>query len=206
MNRVKVAIYARVSTHDQDPDGQLMALRDFAKRRNFEIYKEYVDYVTGDFDKRSRKKKHRDDAYRQMMDDARRRLVDCVIVWKYDRFARSLDLLVSALQEFGSLGVDFISYTQNIDTTTPMGRLFFHIIGSFAEFERELIRERVRAGLEKAKAKGVILGRPVKDLTSTPRIIDMRKKGMSLREIAKAEKLSPAGVLKIIRRVGLDRG
>lgn len=204
MNRVRVAIYARVSTFDQDPDGQLMALRDFTKRRNFEVYKEYVDYVTGDFDKRNRKKKNSDEAYKQMMDDVRRRLVDCVIVWKYDRFARSLDRLVTALQEFGSLGVDFISYTQNIDTTTPMGRLFFHIIGSFAEFERELIIERVRAGLEKAKANGVILGRPEKDPTAKPRIIDMRKRGMSLREIARAENLSPAGVLKIIRRVSLD--
>ncbi len=159
---------------------------------------------TGDFEKRSSKKKHKDEAYPQMKDDVRRQLVDCVIVWKYDRFARSFDRLVTALQEFGSLGVDFISYTQNIDTTTPMGRLFFHIIGSFAEFERELIVERVRAGLEKAKANGVILGRPEKDPTSTPRIIEMRARGMSLREIAKAEKLSPAVVLKIIRRVSLD--
>jgi DNA invertase Pin-like site-specific DNA recombinase len=94
------------------------------------------------------------------MSDARRRQVDCVLVWKYDRLARSLTLLVSALQEFNSLGVDFISYTQNIDTTTPMGKLFYHVIGSFAEFERELIVERVKAGLNKARAQGKKLGRP----------------------------------------------
>lgn len=104
------------------------------------------------------------------MEDAARRIVDCVIVWKYDRLARSLSVLVSALQQFHSLGVDFISYTQNIDTTTPMGRLFFHIIGSFAEFEREMIVERVRAGLANAKAnakaKGKVLGRPERDYSA----------------------------------------
>jgi DNA invertase Pin-like site-specific DNA recombinase len=99
----------------------------------------------------------------------RRSLVDCVIVWKYDRFARSLSVLISALQQFSALGVDFISYTQNIDTTTPMGRLFYHVIGSFAEFEREMIVERVRAGLRNARAKGKVLGRPERDCTARSR-------------------------------------
>ena len=88
------------------------------------------------------------------MADARRRRFDCVLVWKYDRFARSLGALVAALQEFRDLGMDFISHTQAIDTTTPMGRLFFHVIGSFAEFERDVIVERVQAGLANASAKG----------------------------------------------------
>ena len=104
------------------------------------------------------------------MDDAARRVFDCVLVWKYDRFARSLSVLVVALQQFPTLGIDFISDTQNIDTTTPMGRLFYHVIGSFAEFERELIVERVRAGLANACAKGEILGRP-KDRSAEVRIL-----------------------------------
>ncbi|HEY9786123.1 MAG TPA: recombinase family protein [Candidatus Obscuribacterales bacterium] len=111
-------------------------------------------------------------------------------------FARSLSVLVSALQHFNSLGIDFISYTQQIDTTSPMGRLFYNVIGSFAEFEREMIVERVRAGLANAKARGVRLGRPEKDATAKERIVAMRQQGLSLRAIATAENLTPAGVLK----------
>ena len=85
------------------------------------------------------------------MADARRRRFDCVLVWKYDRFARTLGALIAALQEFRDLGVDFISHTQAIDTTTPMSRLFFHVIGSFAEFERDVIVERVKVGLANAR-------------------------------------------------------
>lgn len=200
MNRTRVAIYARVSTTDQDPDAQLFALREYAERRGFEVYREYVDHVSGAVEKRSTKGKPKDSGYQELLTDVRRRQVDCVLVWKFDRFARSLGVLISALQEFGSLGVDFISYTQNIDTTTPMGRLFFHVIGSFAEFEREQIVERVRAGLSKAKAKGIVLGRPERDSSAGERIAALRAEGMSLRHIAKREALSPAGVLKIIRR------
>lgn len=200
MKTTKVAIYARVSTADQDPDAQLYALREYAERRGFVVYREYIDHVTGAVEKRTTHGKVKDKAYREMMDDARRRQVDCVLVWKYDRFARSLAALISALQEFGSLGVDFISYTQNIDTTTPMGRLFFHIIGSFAEFERELIIERIHAGLSKARAKGIVLGRPAVDKDVGERILALRAEGISLRQIAQREGLSPAGVLKITRR------
>ncbi|CAN5147549.1 hypothetical protein BH10CYA1_BH10CYA1_62480 [soil metagenome] len=128
-----------------------------------------------------------------------KRLIDCVIVWKYDRLARSLRVLVDSLERFNSLGVDF-SYTQNIDTTTAMGRLFYNVIGSFAEFEREMIVERVNAGLANAKANGVRLGRPENDPTAADRISALRSEGLSLREIAKREKLSPPGVLKILKR------
>ena len=198
MKSIKVAIYARVSTTDQDPDTQLYALREYAKRRGFEVHREYIDRLTGVIEKRNSNLKN--SAYKDLMTDVRRRQVDCVLVWKYDRFARSLSTLITVLQEFSSLGVDFISYTQDIDTTTPMGRLFFHIIGSFAEFEREQIVERVRAGLDKARAKGVILGRPEKDPSAGNRILELRRNGLSLRKIAKMEKLSAAGVLKILRR------
>ena len=194
---LKVAIYARVSTHDQDPEAQLLALREYAARRGFIVYKEYIDVLSGDFNKRAGKK---DSAFQELMVDAGRRVIDCVLVWKYDRFARSLGVLITTLQQFNSLGIDFISYTQNIDTTTPMGRLFFHIIGSFAEFERELIGERVKAGLIKARTKGKTLGCPVRDRSAGERMIVLRRQGLSLREIARREGYSPAGVLKILRR------
>jgi DNA invertase Pin-like site-specific DNA recombinase len=195
----KAAIYARVSTTDQDPDAQLLALREYAAQRGFIVHKEYVDYVSGDFTKRQGQRL-KDVAYQEMMDDVNHRIVDCVIVWKYDRFARSLSVLISTLQQFNSLGVDFISYTQHIDTTTPMGRLFFHIIGSFAEFEWEMIGERVRAGLAKVRAQGKTLGPPIRDRDAGARIQALRDQGFSLREIARREGYSPAGVLKILRR------
>ena len=134
------------------------------------------------------------------MADARRRRFDCVLVWKYDRFARSLGALIAALAEFDALGIDFISHTQAIDTTTAMGRLFFHVIGSFAEFERETIVERVRAGLANARAKGKRLGRPVRDPAAAARVAALRREGLSLRQIAAREHLSPSGVRKILQR------
>jgi DNA invertase Pin-like site-specific DNA recombinase len=199
-----VAIYARVSTNEQNPEAQLLALREYAARRGFSVYKEYVDRVTGAVEQR--KAKHQNDlAYRELMDDAARRIFDCVLVWKYDRFARSLSVLVVALQQFSTLGIDFISYTQNIDTTTAMGRLFYHVIGSFAEFEHEMIVERVRAGLANARAKGKALGRP-KDSNAEMRILALRRQGLSLREIARHEKRSASGILQILRRSGAAGG
>lgn len=200
--KIRAAIYARVSSTDQNPEAQLNELREYASKRGFKISKEYVDYVTGDFEKRKNTKKPKDQAYLELMDDTAKRRIDCVIVWKYDRFARSLSVLIAALEHFNNLGVDFISYTQNIDTTTPMGRLFYNIIGSFAEFERETIVERVKAGLANAKAKGIQLGRPVKDKTAPERILALKQEGLSLRQIAKREGLSAPGVLKILRRIG----
>jgi DNA invertase Pin-like site-specific DNA recombinase len=197
---IRAAIYARVSKSEQDPEPQLQALREYVKQRGFVLHKEYVDRVTGDFAKRKKKRRQQDQAYQELMDDVNKRLVDCVIVWKFDRFARSLNVLITALEQFNSLGVDFISYTQSIDTTTAMGRLFYNIIGSFAEFEKEMIVERVNAGLANAKSKGVQLGRPVRDKTAASRIATLRQEGWSLRMIAKREKLSAAGVLKILRR------
>jgi len=129
---------------------------------------------------------------------------DCVLVWKYDRFARSLGALIAALQEFRALGVDFISHTQAIDTTTPMGRLFFHVIGSFAEFEREVIVERVKAGLANARAKGKRLGRPVRDPGAQARVVALRGEGLSLRQIATRERLSPSGVRKMLKQAGIE--
>jgi DNA invertase Pin-like site-specific DNA recombinase len=193
---MRVAIYARVSTGEQNPELQLRELRDYAKRRGFIIHREYVETVPGDVRRRKRAPE-----FEAMMADARRRRFDCVLVWKYDRFARSLGALVAALQEFRDLGIDFISHTQAIDTTTPMGRLFFHVIGSFAEFERDVIVERVRAGLANARAKGKRLGRPIQDPAAEQRVLALKRdEGLSLRQIAAREGLSPSGVRKMLLR------
>jgi len=196
---MRLAIYARVSTGEQSPELQLRELRDYAERRGFAVHREYVDHASGDV-----RRRRRAPAFEALMADARRRRFDCVLVWKYDRFARSLSTLIAALQEFRDLGVDFISYTQAIDTTTPMGRLFFHVIGSFAEFERDVIVERVKAGLANARAKGKRLGRPVRDPGAQARVVALKGEGLSLREIAVRERLSPSGVRKMLRQAGID--
>jgi DNA invertase Pin-like site-specific DNA recombinase len=149
-----VAIYARVSTRKgQSPDMQLRELRAYCKRRNWRIGGEYVDHgVSGTRDSRP--------ALDRMIQDCKKRLVSAVIVYRYDRFARSLSFLVSALTEFESLGIDFISLHEGVDTTTPSGRLVFGIFASIAGFERELIVQRIRSGIELARARGKRLGRP----------------------------------------------
>ena len=191
----RVAIYARVSTGEQSPEAQLRELRAYAAHRGFAIVREYVDQASGDVHRRRRAPE-----FEALMQDARRRRFDCVLVWKYDRLARTLGALIGALQEFNDLGVDFISHTQAIDTTTPMGRLFFHVIGSFAEFERDVIVERVRAGLANARAKGKRLGRPVRDPDAQARVVALKGERLSLRQIAARERLSPSGVRKILLR------
>ena len=176
---LRVAIYARVSTTDQNPEGQLTALREFADRRGFEVFREYVDYITGDTTKRRR----RAPEFETLMADAKQRHFDCVLVWKYDRFARSLATLVTALNEFHALGIDFISHTQNVDTTTPMGRLFFNVIGSFAEFERTIIRERQAEGIALAKKAGKYKG---------------RKRALSPKKVQEARRRAVAGESKVV--------
>jgi len=151
----RVALYARVSTinHCQDPEMQLRELREFAVARGWQIVEEFVDRgVSGSKDRRPQ--------LDRMMTAARSRKIDAMIVWKLDRFARSLKHLVTAIAEFESLGVQFVSLRDNLDLTTPSGRLMVHILGAMAEFEKSLIQERVCAGLRNARAKGKRLGRP----------------------------------------------
>ena len=147
-----MTISARVSTSEQNPEAQLLALREYPGRRGFVIYKEYVDHVSGNVERR-RAKRQNDHAYRELMEDASRRNFDCDLVWKYDRSARSVSILVAALQQFSTLGIYFISYTQCIDTTTAMGRLFYHVIGSFSDCaKRGITRVRgVRAALSRRR-------------------------------------------------------
>jgi DNA invertase Pin-like site-specific DNA recombinase len=198
-NKRRVALYARVSTLDQSPESQIKALREFAARRDFEVVGEYVDTVTGNMEKR-RERPDRAAAYLRLMADAKARKFECLVVWKFDRFARSLPALIDALQTFSAWNIDFISATQDVDTTTPMGRLFFHIVGAFAEFERELIVERVNAGLANARAKGIKLGR--RTLPNEPEVVERYKNGETIQKIAKATQRSRAGVRLVLIRHG----
>lgn len=153
----RVAIYARVSTSnkEQKPETQLFALREYCSARNLTIYKEYVDEgFSGSKDSRPE--------LNQMMDDARKRKFDMICVWKFDRFARSTKHLLSALEEFKNLGVDFISYSENLDTSSPLGKAVFTIVAAIGELERSLIVERIKSGLEAARKRGKKLGRPGK--------------------------------------------
>ena len=152
---MKAAIYARVSTSDQNCEMQLRELREYLGRRGWGAAGEYVD--TG-FSGSKASGPQLD----RLMADARRRRFDAVVVWKLDRWGRSLAHLVQSVQELSALGIRFVAVTQNIDTdeSNPMARLLMHLMGAFAEFERELIRDRVNAGIRNARAQGKQLGRP----------------------------------------------
>ena len=181
---IRAALYARISTlhHGQDPEVQLGELREFCKRRGFEIVDEYVD--TGISGSRERRP-----SLDRLMTACRKRLVDAVVVYRYDRFARSLRQLVNSLEEFRALGIEFISIHEGVDTSTPNGRLVFGIFASIAEFERELIRDRVRSGLAAAKAKGKRIGRP-RVAVDVLRIASLRRQGRSWAEITRATGIS----------------
>lgn len=173
----RAAIYARVSTQNgQDPMLQIRELREYCERRGWQIAGEYVDAgVSGAKDSRPE--------LNRLLANARRRGFDVLTVYRYDRFARSLRQLVNALEEFRSLGIEFVSLHEGVDTSTPNGRLVFGIFASIAEFERELIRDRVRSGLRNARAKGKQLGRPKITLDSR-RIAALRDSGASWPSIA----------------------
>ncbi len=188
---MKVALYARVSTTNkqQDPALQLRELRAYARRRGFKVVEEYVDQASGI--------KERRPGLDALMDDARRRRFDAVLVWKLDRFARSLKHLVNALAEFEALGVAFVSFRDNLDLTTPAGRLMFQIIGAMAEFERSLIVERVRAGIANARAKGIRLGRP-RLFVGLAKAQRLRAEGLSLHNTAKKLGISRATLTRAL--------
>src|SRR5271169_4332040 len=175
----RVGLYARVSTSNgqQDPELQLSELREYVERRGWEIAEIYTDNgVSGSKDSRP--------ALNRMMADAGQRRFDTVLVWKLDRFGRSLRHLINALAELEARGVAFISLRDNLDLGTPSGRLMFQIVGAMAEFERALIQERVKAGLRHARAQGKRLGRPGVNVEAK-RIRELRAHGASLRTIAR---------------------
>ena len=183
-----VGIYARVSTNNgQDPQVQLRELREYCERRGWSVTESFVDVgISGT--------KERRPELDRLMKEARHRIFDAVVVWRFDRFARSVSHLLRALEEFRSLGIEFISLSEQVDTSTPTGKMVFTVLGAVAELERSLIVERVRAGLRNAKAKGKKLGRP--PLVPNPAVIGkMRSQAASWRAIGKAMGVSPATAL-----------
>ena len=193
MKPQRVALYARVSTKNngQDPETQLIALREYAGHRGLTIIDEYVDIgISGAKDRRPE--------LDRLMSDARRRRFDVVLVARFDRFAPSTKHLVLALDEFNSLGVDFVSLNESIDTSTPMGKMIFTVIGAVAELERSLIRERVMMGLDRAKRQGKRLGRP-RRLLDRERVTALRAHGFSLRQIAITLDLSKDTVARVCK-------
>jgi DNA invertase Pin-like site-specific DNA recombinase len=174
----RVAIYARVWTtnHGQDVTVQTRELHQFAEARGWQITGEYIDAgMSGAKDSRPE--------LNRLMADAHKRRFDVVAVWRFDRFARSVTHLLRALETFNALGISFVSLSEQMETTTPTGKMVFTVLGAVAELERSLIVERVRAGLRNARTKGKTLGRPRK-IVDAGKIAALRAQGLSLRSIA----------------------
>jgi putative DNA-invertase from lambdoid prophage Rac len=189
---MKAAIYARVSTLDkgQDTEVQLRDLRSYAQARGWIVASEYVD-------KGQSGAKDRRPELDRLMKDVRKRKVDLILCWRLDRLGRSLKHLILTLDELQSVGVGFVSYNENLDLTTSTGRLMFQLLGAFAEFERNLIKERVKAGLANAKAKGAKLGRPSPEFDEDE-LIRLRKSGVTIRGIAERLNLRKSFVHKTL--------
>ena len=176
-NAMKIALYARVSTGGQDPEVQLQPLRAHAAQRGWIIVEEFVDHGYSGA-------KERRPALDRLMKAAWSGQFQAVLVFRFDRFARSTKHLISGLEKFRSLKINFISLQEQFDTSTPIGQAMFSIIGAMAQLERDIIRERVKAGLDRARSKGVRLGRPVASATPDE-VLDLTQQGLSLSEIAK---------------------
>jgi DNA invertase Pin-like site-specific DNA recombinase len=173
---MRVGIYARVSTKDQSCEMQMRDLRVYCAARGFTIIREYIDIgQSGAKDSRPQ--------LNELMADARKRKFDSILVWRFDRFARSTKHLLLALEEFRSLGIQFISYQENIDTSSPLGQALFTIVSAVAQLERDLIRERVSAGIRNARLNGKKLGRP-RVKANLEEILQLKAEGHSLRKIA----------------------
>src|ERR1700682_897649 len=190
---MKAAIYARVSTanNGQDPRVQTRELGEFCERRGWKLVPEYVDIgISGTKEKRP--------ALDRLMADPHKRKFDVVVVWRFDRFARSVSHLLRALETFNALGIAFVSLSEQMDTTTPAGKMVFTVLGAVAELERSLIAERVRAGLRNARAKGKTLGRP-RVVVDAAKIARLRASGASWPKIARELGVSVGTVFQAAR-------
>jgi len=190
---IRAAIYARVSTSEQSCESQLRDLRQYVAARGYNS----VEYVDTGFSgaKQSRP------ALDRLMDDARKRRFDCILVWKFDRFARSTKHLLMALEEFRGIGVQFISYQENIDTTSPLGQALFTIVSAVAQLEQDLIRERVRAGLRAARAKGKKFRRP-RAQVDADRVAALRRDGLSWSQVCRTLNVSKGSAQRSVARLG----
>lgn len=194
---LKVALYSRVSRadKDQDPENQLRKMREYCQRKNWEIFAEYKDYASGASPSRP--------ALESMLNEGRARHYDTILIVRLDRLARSVKQLLTILEDLDHYGVALVCTDQEIDTKSPAGRLLFTVLGAVAELELELIRERTKDGLARAKAQGKRIGRPPKP-EITEEILSLRAQGLSLRQIGEKLGISRQGVKQRLRRVRIQ--
>ena len=186
----RAALYLRVSTLDQHPETQLYDLRQMANQRGWQIVEEYTDRVSGT--------KARRPGLDRLMSDARRGRFDVVLVWASDRLARSVKHFLEVLDELSRLNVEFISFRENLDTGGPLGRAFIVIISAIAELERNLIIERVRAGMRRARLEGRHIGRKPLELDADAILTD-RARGQSLAQLAKGYRVSRSTIHRLLQ-------
>ncbi|MGB0454575.1 MAG: recombinase family protein [Bacteriovoracaceae bacterium] len=192
----RVAIYMRVSTSVQSTDLQEKDLTEYCKYRNLELFKTYSDHgVSGSRDNRPQ--------LNQLMKDAYKRKFDVVLVWRFDRWARSTRHLINSLEELNQLGIEFVSYQEGIQTDSVLGKALFVIVSAIAELEKSLLAERVRSALRAAKANGKVLGRPQK--INDQQVLELKEKGLSQRAIARELGLSLGGVQTSLKRSSFNR-
>ena len=185
----RAALYMRVSTLDQHPETQLLDLQQMASQRGYEIVEQYTDRISG--------VKARRPGLDKMMADARHGCFDVILVWASDRIARSVKHFLEVLDELNRLNVEFISFREQIDTGGPLGRAIIVIVGAVAELERNLIIERVRAGMRRAKLEGRAIGRQPLELDRSSILRD-RNQGQSLRQLAKSYRVSRATIHRVV--------
>jgi len=185
----KVALYLRVSTLDQHPETQRYDLLQLAQQRDFTIVEEYVDRLSG--------AKARRPGLDRMLSDARRGRFEVLVVWSFDRLARSVRHLLETLDELNHLNIAFVSFRENIDTGGPLGRAMIVILGAISELERNLIVERVRAGMRRARLEGQHIGRP-RLIVDRDAVFRDRQRGFSIRQLAKLHRIGRTSVCRVL--------
>ena len=188
----RVVIYSRVSTKDQDTENQMRLLRDIVERNNYELIDEYVDHgISGS---KGRDKRPQFD---RLIKDMIRRKFDKILVWDVSRLGRSLQHLVEFLNEVNSVGCNLYIHQSGLDTSTPSGKMMFQMIGVFSEFEREMISERVKLGLDKVKSQGVKLGRPKVDNSELHKsVLKLKSQGLNITQISKQLSIGRSSVYR----------
>ena len=190
-SNMRVGIYARVSTHDQQTlPMQLEKMREYIENRKWTLTVEFEEIGSG---AKTRPKRE------ELVKMARRREIDAILVWKLDRFGRSMADLVMTLNELREIGVVFVSLTESLDFSTPSGRAMAGMLSTFAEFERDIIRERVIAGIANARAKGKNHGRPVTAAKKKEEVKKLKKQGLNNSEISRKLKISRGSVISFLK-------
>lgn len=190
LDTMEIALYARVSTHDQQTlPMQLKAMRDYAKKRKWKVKLEIEEIGSG---AKTRPKRE------ELLKQARRRQIDAIIVWRLDRWGRSVSDLMTSLRELTDIGVGFVSLTEALDLTTPAGKAMAGMLAVFAEFERDILRERVKAGIAHARANGKNHGRPQTAATKKDEVKKLHQKGLNNSEIARKLKIGRSSVIRIL--------